>query len=308
MELKSHPGQRVAPNRAPAIFLAIALCLALIAAAPRSDATPEELIRLANAAYLRGNIDNGDIELADRLYAAAEEKTTDPGLVAFNRAAVLFQMGEFREAEFQYARVLGDQSCPPERAARAWYNRGTCLIRVAGLTPGGSANLYRWAISYLEQCLQSSAADEPLKADARHNLELAKILWNESRKTAARPESPNENPPPEESQSPPPKSSGSDPQPGNPEPGEGNAGGMSTTKPVPQPSSAPAGATNTNQTPAPGHAPNLQPVQDSSTPQQFTPEEARQHLKEAMKRVKENHRNLMNTIYGPERGIGHLDW
>src|SRR5438128_8324322 len=92
------------------------VCLLLLAAAPGAE---DDLIRAANAAYLRG-----DADAADMLYAQAEERAADPGLVAFNRAAVLFQRGEFREAELHYMRVLEDKACPPERAARAWFNRG----------------------------------------------------------------------------------------------------------------------------------------------------------------------------------------
>jgi tetratricopeptide (TPR) repeat protein len=274
-----------------------ACLILLIAAAPRADASPEELIRLANSAFLRG-----DTDAADRLYEAAEEKTTDPGLVAFNRAAVLFQMGEFREAESLYARVLGDKSCPADRAAKALYNRGTCLLR-----QGGSAAMYRWAITYLEQCLESAAADEPLKADARHNLELAKILWNESRKTASKPESPNDNPPPEESQNnPPPKTPGNDQQPGNPETGDGNTGSTST-KPVTQQNAVPTAGPNANSTQTPGNATNLQQLQNSDTPQPLTPEETREYLKRTAERLKKDRQNLRNSIYGPER-FGHNDY
>src|SRR5207245_17713 len=100
------------------------LGVALVAATPHAA---EDVIRAANAAFLRD-----DLAAADRLYAAAEERTADPGLVAFNRATVLFQKGEFRDAELHYSRVLDDRACPPERAARAWFNRGTCLVRRGG--------------------------------------------------------------------------------------------------------------------------------------------------------------------------------
>ncbi len=100
----------------------IVCCITLVAAAPPHSDTPEELIRRANDAFR-----SGDTDAADKLYAAAEERTADPGLVAFNRAAVLFERGAFREAEKHYDRVLDDAACPAERAAKAWYNRGTCL-------------------------------------------------------------------------------------------------------------------------------------------------------------------------------------
>ena len=53
----------------------------LLAAAPLATETPDDLIRRANEA-LRA----GDAETADQLYTTAEERTADPGLVAFNRA------------------------------------------------------------------------------------------------------------------------------------------------------------------------------------------------------------------------------
>ncbi len=276
----------------------ICLIFLIAAASPRTETTPEELIRQANAAFLRG-----DIEDADRLYEAAEEKTTDPGLVAFNRAAVLFQMGDFREAELHFARVLDDAECPADRAAKALYNRGTCLLRRGG----SAAAAYRSAIACLERCLESTVADEPLKADARHNLELAKILWNESRKTASKPESPNDNPPPEDSQNnPPPKTSGNEPQTGNTESGDGSTSGTNT-KPVSQQSMMPANGANSNPTPTPGNAPNLQPLQDTSTPQPLSPEETREHLKRTAERLKKDRQDLHKSIYGPER-FGHIDW
>jgi tetratricopeptide (TPR) repeat protein len=207
-------------NRIADLSIGMLMCswiALLMAAAPRAESTPEGAIREANAAFLRG-----DLEDADRGYAASEECAQDPGLVAFNRAAVLFQRGDYREAELHYARVLADAECPAERAAKSWYNRGTSLLR-----RGVSTAVYRSAIACFDRCLESTAADEPLKADARYNLELAKILWNESRKSSAKPENPNENPPPEDFPNDPPKTSDSDRQPELPEPGEGNTGGKS---------------------------------------------------------------------------------
>ena len=279
-------------------LLALACFLLFVAAAPQAEATPEELIRQANVAFLRG-----DIEDADRLYSAAEEATTDPGLVAFNRAAVQFQLGQFREAELSYSRVLGDADCPPERAARALYNRGTCLLR-----RGGSTAVYRSAIRDLERCLGSNAADEPLKADARYNLELAKVLWNDARKTAAKPDLPNDNPPPEDPQTnPPPKQSGNDREPGMPDPGEGNNGGNNTKLTGQQNLAPPGTKTSQSPTPTPGNASNLQPLQDSNTLQSLTPEDAREYLKRTAERIKKERQNLRNTLYGPER-FGHIDW
>jgi hypothetical protein len=172
---------------------------------------------------------------------------------------------------------------------------------------GGSTAVYRAAIRDLERCLESDAADEPLKADARHNLELAKILWNESRKTASKPETPNDNPPPEDPQSnPPPRSSNNDQQPGNNETGEGNTGGTNS-RTVTQPNAMPTTGTNTNPTTNPGNTPNPQPLQDINAPQPLTPEDTREHLKRTAERLKRDRQNLRNSIYGQDR-FGHLDW
>jgi hypothetical protein len=272
-------------------------CFMLVAATPREEACADELIGQANAAFLRG-----EIEEADRLYSAAEEKTTDPGLVAFNRAAVLFQKGEFRDAELNYARVLDDAACPADRAARAWYNRGTSLLR-----RGGGAAVYRSAIACLERCLESTAADEPLKADARYNLELTKILWNESRKSNAKPDTPNENLPPENPQhEPPPQPTGNDQQPDMPEIGAGNTSG-SNVKPVSQQNTTLTPGPKTNPNATPGNASNLQPLQDSGTTQPLSPEDTREHLRRTAERLKKDRQNIRNALYGPERP-GARDW
>ena len=76
--------------RARVTILVVAAGLA-VAADPPDPRPPEELIRLGNEAYLRG-----DLDAAERHYGAAAERTTDPGLVAFNRAAVAVQNGEMR--------------------------------------------------------------------------------------------------------------------------------------------------------------------------------------------------------------------
>ena len=108
---------------------------ALLAAATTftPEQSAEELIRRANTVFAL------DRDEANRLYEAAELVTADPGLVAFNRAAVLFQNDRFGEAATFYSRVLNDAACPPERAVRAWYNLGTCLIA----KPGASSAVLR---------------------------------------------------------------------------------------------------------------------------------------------------------------------
>jgi tetratricopeptide (TPR) repeat protein len=278
-------------------------CLALVAAAPPiPQESPEELVRRANELFR-----DGKTAEADALYAAAEERTTDPGLVAFNRAAIFFERGQFREAEKLYDQVLDDAACPAARAARAWYNRGTCL-----LNRGGSLSVYRSAIACFEHTLESPAADEPLKADARHNLELAKLLWIEQAKKEQQeqkkdPPSPNENAPPEEKR----------PQKHDLEPKQGPQDANTTIdkngNPVPK-GVTPVQKNDNVPTPAPkdqqnvpGNNPNLQPIEDKEDVQKLSPDEARAYLKETSKRRKRELQSLLESLYGPDR-VDVRDW
>lgn len=163
------------------VGLALVAMTALMAAAPREDRSPDELIRAGNAAVARG-----DFAAAEKLYAAAEERTTDPGLVAFNMATAHFHRREYRDAEQHYTRALDDADAPPERRAKALYNRGVCLLKRGGLSE------YRTAIDSFERCLAMAPADAVLVADARHNLELAKLLWVEARAKERKKPLPNE--------------------------------------------------------------------------------------------------------------------
>jgi hypothetical protein len=272
-----------------AIFFA-PLAVFAVAAAPLAPESPEGLVRRANAAFRAG-----DAEAADSLYGAAEERAGDPGLVAFNRAAVLFERGQFRDAERHYDRVLADAACPPERAAKAWYNRGTCLLK-----RGGSMAVYRSAVACFENTLDSPAADEPLKADARHNLELAKLLWLEEAKKEQKkePPSPNDSTPPEEQKRP----QEPEPKPGtqdaNPNDKNGSTSPKAGSQPVPQPEGTKPSPSEQN---VAGNNPNLPVPKDEDAVQQLSPEDARAYLKETSKRRKRELRAMLDTLYGPER-------
>ncbi|QJW95861.1 PAT1 family protein [Frigoriglobus tundricola] len=276
----------------------------LSGAAPPPGEAPDDLVRRANELFRAG--DPEAVEAADKLYAAAEERTADPGLVAFNRAAVFFERGQYPQAERQYDRVLGDAACPAARAARAWYNRGTCLLR-----RGGSMSVYRSAVACFENTIESPAADDPLRADARHNLELAKLLWNEERKKAAKPEdeSPNKKVPPEEDRQPrpePDRPGGFEPNPGDETPNGGTAPKAGTQQqPVPQPSGGNKPTPIDQQTA--GANANLPAPKDEDEVQKLSPEDARAYMKEAAKRRKRELHSMLETLYGPERS-GVRDW
>ncbi len=264
--------------------------LFVAAAAPLTQASPDELVRQANAALHAGNV-----ETADSLYAQAEERASDPGLVAFNRAVILFERGQYRDAERHYDRVLADTACPPARAAKAWYNRGTCLLK-----RGKSLTIYRSAVACFEKTLDSPAADEPLKGDARHNLELAKLMWLEQAKKeqTPKPPSPNDTTPPEEKHAPQPGQ-----QPGAPELSHGQESPDGTT---PSPSSQaveqPDGSksASSERTTARNNT-NLPVPRDDAAVQSLSPDDARAYLKETSRRRKRELRALLETLYGPDR-------
>jgi tetratricopeptide (TPR) repeat protein len=279
-------------------FALIPFVLLLAAAVPMPDESPDDLIRRANSAFLRG-----DVDAADSLYTAAEGRTGDPGLVAFNKAAVLFQKDEFYAAELHYARSLDDKACPPDRAARAWFNRGTCLVR-----RGGSAGVFRSAIACFERCLDSSAADEPLKADARYNLELAKLLWAEANKKAAKPETPNfpthED---EKPDSPASQEMGTEPGSSTEQGNDANPGTKDNRSvPAPMPGSVQKNG-QTGSTAMPADVPNPQMLLDESTPQKLSEEETRAYLRRTEERLREERRRMLRVLYGPDRP-GFRDW
>ena len=284
-----------------AFFLIPLLVFLLAAASPPSESYAEELIRQANAAFAREDFDE-----ANRLYEAAEVVSADPGLVAFNRGAVLFNSQRYAEAAKYYHLVLNDAACPPERAAKAWYNRGTCLLRQSGATTA----VYRSAIACLERAFDSDAADAALKANARHNLELAKMLWNDARKKENRQDNPNNDLPPEDPRSEPPqKPLGNDSQIGEPEQGDGNSHGTQIPKIVQQPvAGAGMKATPSNgQAPAPGATGQIQPLEDKKNIQPLSPEETREHLRRTAERLKRDQQIMRMTLYGAERSGLH-DW
>lgn len=258
-----------------------------LAAAPPPSESPEELIRLGNAAYLRG-----DLDAADRLYQAAAERTTDPGLVAFNRAAVAVRRGEVREAELDYLRALDDRAAPPDRRAKALYNRGVCL-----LARGGSAGVYRSAIACFEQSLDLFATGDPLAADARHNLELAKLLWGKARASERTPPKPSDLPPDVPEPPPPKPEEGTGEEPGSEPAGPGGQPGV-RTEPAHAPS--PGGKPHETHRQAPG-AGNLPVVLDADRPQPLSPEDTRAILQRVAERLERDRKATDRLLAGPER-------
>lgn len=281
----------------------------LLGAAPGQQVM--DRIRAGNAAYARG-----DYEEAARWYAEAEERTTDPGLVAFNEAAVCFGRGKYAEAERLYWLCLGDAGPPlarhlkqhPDgdlpvalrtsagpRLIRVLYNLGNCLLQRSG---GTSGELLREAAACFDHCLRLGEGSTDLRANARHNLELAKALLHLH---PAPPRDPSE-PKPGDEDSPPKDTSGEGP-------GDRGADLDPSRNPTRPESDDPRNLTGDPQetgqtTPGRGNLATL-PDQDRLVP--LSAEDAGAHLRQAVQRILAERRARQEEINrNPSRRV--LDW
>jgi tetratricopeptide (TPR) repeat protein len=151
------------------------VALVLVAA---SFAEIDDFIRRGNATFA-----SNDYQAALQWYTRAEEQTTDPGLVAFNKAAALYRLERFREAELHYRRCLEDAVAPPARRARAWYDLGNCLVKQASTSDVKALEV---ALDCYREAVRLAGIENDLAADVRHNFELARLLWLEARAKAAK--------------------------------------------------------------------------------------------------------------------------
>ena len=182
--------RRIRLRFAPLVF---ATMLSVSAGPPE---TSEDFLRLGLTA-----LDEGKLETALAHFAKAAERTTDPGLIAFNQAVAYERLFKNDEAERHYLMVLDDATIPKQRQAKAFYNRGNSLVRLA--RPEDEP-LFRVAITCYERCLESDPAGD-LRANALYNLELAKLLWNQARAQSVRKPTPNTDEPQDQQPSPPTK-------------------------------------------------------------------------------------------------------
>jgi tetratricopeptide (TPR) repeat protein len=265
------------------------LALALMAAAPAG--APDDRVREGTAALARR-----DFDAALQSFAAAEERTTDPGLVAFDEGVAFYHRGDFALAERHFRQCLEDAAGP--RRARALYNLAACLVQQAGER---DARRLAAAADLYEECLRQEGADAPLAGAARHNLELTKLLWVLARARADEhkdnPDAPDDDPakPPPRSQ----ESSGS-----QAEAGLGNPQGAGKQTPV-----GPDGGKNpgeADQQPLPGEG-SLQAIPDKDDLVPMSPEEAARHLQQAVDEVlKERRAYRQRTMKVPSGKV--LDW
>jgi tetratricopeptide (TPR) repeat protein len=271
-------------------IILVVLAAAFVGANPVSDA--ESLIRQGNAAFERK-----DYVAAVALYTQAEPLAVDPGHIAFNKAAALYQLGNYRDAERHYRCALENASEPRRTYAR--YGVANCLVH-QGRDLGAPA--LREAIDLYEMCLQRDDLDPDLATDTRHNLELAKLLWLEARANQterANEEEPNDPPNPK-----PPDQSGTKAQPNGNDSGTGRPDSKGQRVPFkPDAGMKPKPA---DDQPAPGTG-TLPPVPDTADLSPLSPDDAAAHLEEAAVRiVRERRSHRLQTIKPVAPGV--KDW
>jgi hypothetical protein len=282
MKIDNHPAKG---------WLAV-LALATLAAAP--PVAQDELVRQGNAAFARG-----DYAAAVDLYGRAEERTLDPGLVAFNEATALYQLGRYREAELHYLRSREDAT--GLRRARLLYNLGNCVLKQG--RQHSSRRLHEAIASY-EACLQQEGIDAELAADARHNLELARLLLQKAKsreegKNSAEEEQGNNNPQADERRTDV-KPGGDDSSAVAPDPA-GKVGPAAE-----QPGNRNTAQAKTNEQPPPGQG-NLPPIPDEDELIAMTPEDAAEHLKKAASRIQQERREYRQRPV-PAAAANVPDW
>jgi hypothetical protein len=124
----------------------------------------------------------GDYARAVRAYQTAAAECADLGALAANQAAALYRLDHYNDADGRYR--LAETSDDELRAARAAYDRGNCALRRA-IPPDGKIDMAMLdrAAEQFRSCLgrESHAGEaDSVFADARHNLELTKLLRNPS--------------------------------------------------------------------------------------------------------------------------------
>jgi tetratricopeptide (TPR) repeat protein len=267
----------------------------LLGAAP--DLTPDDLVRQGNAAFARQEYD-----AAVQLYSRAEEASINPGQVAFNKASALYRLGKYRDAQLHYLRCLDEAD--PAREPAVWYNLGNCLLQLA--QTGNEMGLFREAIACYKRTLDSEDAAAPLRENARHNLELTKLLWLQARMTRPNQQENPNNPDPPPDNPPPPKT--------GPDQPKNDPGSDPSASPTPNPDEKKGkvdekhGKQTPIETPktAPGQGRIQQPPDDAKL-KPLSPEDALKNLEEAARLIRRERADYMLRIApSPARSVP--DW
>jgi tetratricopeptide (TPR) repeat protein len=272
----------------PWIWIGWMLVPAFLGSAARHDAA--RWLLEGDEAYERG-----DYSSAADAYSNAELRTNDPGLVAFNKAAALYRLGRYGEAESYYERSLEDAG--DDRLPQALYNLANCLVHQAGDTDAG---ILERAIANYERCLRLEPKDSGLAEDARANLELTRALLARAKANrASRPDS-------ESAASGAPKEvEDAGRAAGSAEPGARphNADGA---RRIPLSKDGGEEPMPADQAPPPGKG-NLPPIPDRDKILPLSPEETAAYLKKAAERIAEERREHHKRSTHPSSS-SLLDW
>lgn len=258
------------------------LALVLAGAAP-DNAAVESLLRRGNAAFEAGNY-----AVAADLFDRAEVRATDPGQVAYNRATALYRLALAEEDAAQRGKLLRaaelDYRCAAANAeeprrSRALFGLANCLLQGRG----DEVPATREAIRHYRACLASKRFETALVEDARHNLELAKLLWLKAlAKNGSSPEKEPNDQQTDSSQ----RQKEQEPEktPGDNDPGaDPNRQGLGQQQTEHGPGQQPI----QTQKATPGSSSELpQEVEDKDTPP--TPEKARKGLAEAVRKIRKD--------------------
>jgi Ca-activated chloride channel family protein len=268
---------------APAV--AAGLALMLIGAAGPADS--EACLHRGNAAY-----DQGNFLAALDWYTKAEERTTDPGLVAYNKAAALYRLGDYRAAELSYRCCLEDAE--GVRRARALYDLGNSLLQ---RSRGSEVQALADAILAYEQCLKQEAADPELCDDARFNRDLARSLWLLAKAAEKPPGADPSNPDPYDPFAPFPRHDR-----GRFGSFDLNPSGLNPDGTSGEPPAGPSNPLASDQPPPPG-AGNRPPLPDQGELVPLAPEDAEAHLHDAVTRIRQSQTQRLGVQAAAPRNV-----
>ena len=120
----------------------------------------------------------GDYAAAAEHFDQARQAGKDSPLLSHNQGAALYQLQRYGDADDRYQEAGAKGSAL--EAARAAYDRGNCALRRAcGRDGAPDPKLLGEAIQHYQSCLDRRPAvgdAGTLFDDARHNLEMAKLL------------------------------------------------------------------------------------------------------------------------------------
>lgn len=236
-------------------------------------------------------------QTAEVLYSRALAVSDDPAQVAYNRGVSRYFQGDYREAERDFLRCLSDPTLESYRRTEAVYNRGVCLLNCEP-----SVDHLRTAIACFERAVHLSEPSSRLHADARYNLELAKLLWNRERAASSRSHPPPGDGPPE---APEPTRTGSDNDqttlPSSPDDGPGDG------EPEERTGDQPDGNGRDTERDTPGRG-TLPVLIDLDTPQALSPDDTRLILDVVGERLGQDRAAASRKAIDPGEQPNVRDW